>query len=285
MWTRAWIGSVVLVTAAVLTGCSNTPTTSGTPPTLLATADLRLPLDGYQLSPADARRLARTHRVLVMQCLNTFGLDPILPAPSDAGPRTANERRYGLTDPAKAADGYWARERTSAGDPSTPDASLTTEVGDVVSGRGARTVRGQPVPEGGCAGQARRRMTAGHPEGADIRLGHNLASIEHSATLEDPAARAATQAWSACMSEAGFTYTDPYGPPDDKRFRGALSALEIATARADVACKEQTNLVGVWWSIESARQATAVHANRAALDLTARAIRAELTVADQIGAP
>lgn len=286
MSKRAWL---VAAAAAGLVGCANPPAQPppagpAPPPAMLSTVDLRLPLDDYLLSPADVHRLGRTHRVLLRQCLNTFGLDPVLPAPAQAGPRTANERRYGLTDPGQIVDGYWASERKPANDTSTSDTSaLTPEVGAAVTGRAERTVRGRPVPEGGCAGQAQRRLTAGHPEGADIQLGHRLASVEHQATLEDPAARAATRAWSACMSESGFDYADPYGPPDDPRFRGALSPLEIATARADVACKERTNLVGVWWSIESARQTSAIAANRAALDLTARAIGAELAVADEIG--
>ena len=91
--------------------------------------------------------------------------------------------------------------------------------------------------------------------------------------------RAATRQWSACMAAAGYRYAGPLDPPKDARFQDARTPLEISTAEADVACKQRTNLVGVWFAEESARQRSLIEANRPALELARTAFRAELAVA------
>lgn len=60
--------------------------------------------------------------------------------------------------------------------------------------------------------------------------------------------RAVAHAWSRCMADAGFDYMQPLDALTDPRWRveGANpSAAQIATARADIACKQRTNLVGI----------------------------------------
>jgi hypothetical protein len=58
-----------------------------------------------------------------------------------------------------------------------------------------------------------------------------------------------------------------------------LTPAEIATAKADVACKQQTNLVGIWFTVESAHQRTLIIQNTTALNLAAEAIHTELAAA------
>jgi hypothetical protein len=87
------------------------------------------------------------------------------------------------------------------------------------------------------------------------------------------------------MAAAGHDYPGPLDPPKDPRFQGAVATpLEVATARADVACKQRTNLVGVWFADESRLQLSLIQANRRALELGWAAFQAELAVATGLGA-
>jgi hypothetical protein len=62
-------------------------------------------------------------------------------------------------------------------------------------------------------------------------------------------------AWSSCMRRGGFFYPDPLSVGNDAAFgdRKAM-ALEIRTATADVACKRETKVAGVWLAVETAYQ-------------------------------
>jgi hypothetical protein len=259
------------------------PGAAGGTPVLLRTADLRLPLDDYLPSLADAGRLARAGRALVRQCMGELGFHgyaPPDPAPT-AGPRTWNERRYGLADPAEATRGYWPATRAAAGR-RTPSVATAAE-GAAVTGR-VRVANGRPVPQGGCGTEAQRRLTAHDPRGADKYLVQRLVSDSFFGSQQDPRVRAATGAWASCMKAAGFFYAGPLDPPKDQRFQGAATRLEIATAEADVVCKRRTNLVGVWFTVEAAQQNSLIEANRPALELARAAFQAELAIAAGMGA-
>jgi len=292
--SRWLVGAVTAVVAAAVAaataGCGGPAAAARNPdqpdqmPRLLRSADLRLPLDDYYLSVAEGQRLARAGRALLNQCVRGFGFDYTAPDPVRTGPRTWTERRYGLTDPAQAAGGYWAADRVTAATSGRPANTSTAAEGDVVTGRGAQVVRGRRVPAGGCADEAQRRLAAGSPAGADQTLAQRLGSDTFFGSQRDPRVRAVFSQWSACMRAAGFNYAAPLDPPGDARFQRAVSPVEIATARADVACKQRTNLVGVWFTVEADQQRPLVEANRAALRLARAAFQAELAVAAQVGA-
>ena len=258
------------------------PAGAGQPGVLLRTADLRLPLDTYLLSIAESARLARASRILLRQCVAGFGLDYATPDPAAVGPRTWNERRYGLTDPDQAARGYWPRDRTVP--PRPRHAAVTAAVTAVVTGTGSPTVHGRPVPSGGCTAQAYRQLTANDPPGADRYLAQRLSSDSFFASRQDQPVRAATSAWSACLRAAGHPYPTPLDPPQDSRFQGPVATpLEIATATADVTCKRRTNLVGAWYADETGRQRALIAANLPALQRARAAFDAELAVAANTG--
>ncbi len=265
-------------------GPGTDPGGPGGTPILLRSADLRLPLDDYLPSLADADRLARTGRALVRRCMRELGLDysPPEPGPS-AGPRTWNERRYGLADPAAATRGYWPQSRAAAGTRRRPTVA-TAEEGAAVTGRGVQVINGRPVPPGGCGGEAQRRLAAHDPPGADRYLAQRLTSDSFFGSMQDPRVREVTRRWASCMKAAGHDYAGPLDPPKDRRFQGGVTPLEISTAKADVACKERTNIVGVWFTVESTRQSSLIEANRPALELARTAFQAELAVAAGVGA-
>jgi hypothetical protein len=78
----------------------------------------------------------------------------------------------------------------------------------------------------------------------------------------DPRVVAVIKLWSECMKRSGFTYASPLDAGGDRPewLRAATpSVAEIRTAVADVRCKQQTNLIGIWFTIESAYENGAIH--------------------------
>jgi hypothetical protein len=74
-------------------------------------------------------------------------------------------------------------------------------------------------------------------------------------SMKTPAVQAVFRSWSSCMQAKGFHYATPMDAVNDKAFGGATATpAELQTAQADVACKQQTNVVGVWFAAEADRQ-------------------------------
>ncbi|WP_157475212.1 hypothetical protein [Parafrankia sp. EUN1f] len=85
------------------------------------------------------------------------------------------------------------------------------------------------------------------------------------------------------MRIAGFNYADPFGPPADPRFAGALSPTEITVAKSDVACKKQANLVGAWSGVESEIQRGLISEHSADLEKIRQANEAQLRFVVTLG--
>ena len=87
--------------------------------------------------------------------------------------------------------------------------------------------------------------------------------------LTDSRVVAAVAGWSSCMKTAGFIYPDPLAAIGDAQWQGngssVASALEIATASADVSCKISTNLIGVELAVQTAYDQQYIDSQRAAL--------------------
>ena len=60
--------------------------------------------------------------------------------------------------------------------------------------------------------------------------------------------------WADCMRSKGFDRTRPVKDPKAHKLGAHQTSEEIAEAVADVACKQRTNLVGVWFTTESTYQ-------------------------------
>lgn len=266
--------TTVAFTVGLLAGCSASPGLEVAPPKLLRSVDLRLPLDDYLLSPAELRDLSAARVLLIRRCMTAAGLD--YPSRADSapkGPMTWNERRYGITDPDLAAvDGYGlgAREPVSG----KPAPRLDAEQRAALDGPQGCTVR---------AGEEQRR---GDPK-LDRDLPRRLTAASFARSRRDPAVVDVAREWSDCMRAKGFRYTDPLAPPADRRFAGPgePAAAEIATATADVECKRRTNLVGVWFTAESAIQDGLVAGNRAELRRIRQTNDAELALSRRLVNP
>ncbi len=244
---------------------------------------ISLPLDEYRLSPAEAGRVARAHRRLLAQCMEPFGLTVPEPASAQGETMGLNERRYGITNATHASDSGYRLPRPPGEPTARAMPSPHPDLTDVMSGRGERVIHGNTVPEGGCYGEARRRLHAHAPEAPDMFVAQRLDMDSLRVSKEDEMVQAAVARWSRCMRDKGYDYADPFRAAGDPAFRGPVTPYEIETALADIACKDGTDLVRVWSAVETRRQRPVIEQHRAALEAIRRAHDSELAVASELG--
>jgi len=253
-------------------------------------ASPKLPLDPYLLSPPDSVRVARAYRLLLAECVRPFGLaGPPERADSGPVPPDLNGRRYGITDARLAAV---AGFRVAVPQPASPQAPSPQEPGGsadprmltVLDGAPHAVVGGQPVPAGGCVGEAKRRLSAGAPAVTDPDLVQRFSQDSYFASQRDPRVRAAIGAWSACMRGHGYAYSSPLAAAGDPRFvTGPVTPTEIAVATADIACKARTGLVDAWSRVEAELERPQIAANPQVLDDIRRRNETQLRVARDLG--
>lgn len=257
----------------VLTGCANAHDDGRNEPPaqVLNIRDINtftLPLDSYQQSPADRQAVRLATTTLVTRCLHGLGVkaDILDPRPT---PFQQNERRYGITDEARAKTyGYSAPEISKR----SPRPDLPKQIQEVAFGR-TKQIHGKKVPEGGCTGDTERRLDAGATRPSQMLAGR-LGVITLDRASKDSRVKAAFGKWGACMKAAGYHYPTPMQIMRDKRFidgrEHRVTKLEIDTALADVRCKKSANLINVWAGVETAYQKLAVAQNKAALSAEQR---------------
>ncbi|MGF1432193.1 hypothetical protein [Kitasatospora sp. LaBMicrA B282] len=236
----------------------------GAIPVVDSTVGKSLPIDAYLFTPEQFKQLGAARDTLTAQCMQRFGLT--YAAPTAPPPRQGNQvtHRYDVVDP---ADGY--RTASSAPAPTPPAPQLTSEeiavlAGDVPGNAKAITsFHGQSIPKGGCLGEAEAKLTAqgGSMTDSPVAVGINYDDYQRSMT--DDRLRAVFQQWSACMKAKGYSYATPNDATDDKQWKGTAtpSPTEIATATADAQCRQQTNVIGTWFTVESAYENQAIQAN------------------------
>jgi hypothetical protein len=135
-------------------------------------------------------------------------------------------------------------------------------------------VNSQPVPTGGCQGEVNQKIEAGAPQG-DANLAQNLAGQSYTKSKTDSRLAAAESQWSSCMKQAGYDYQNS-ADPNALDWRSRPNVQQIATATADVACRQKTNLVGIWAAVDTAYQRQLVEKNAQQLNLVRQQLDAEL---------
>jgi hypothetical protein len=257
-----------LLAVACGSGSDHSEPAIGAIRTVTTTSELVLPLDAYGLGTKEYGTVTRAAWHLARACLRRFGSEYTLPeaaltssAPNFEHP---NERRYGLYDPESAGvRGYNVAPeqrppienvRTFAWNPSEAELLLVRGPGAGATGPPPPLdLEGRPLPDGGCRGEADRILAGGAPVPANDNLPNELAHELFKKAEADSRVRAAMVQWSGCMARAGYTYATIW-EPNDRRWPEEASEEEIATAKADVRCKRETNLVGTWFTVETAYQ-------------------------------
>jgi hypothetical protein len=263
-------------------------------PAVLDSSRLVLPVEQYMFTDRDVAVLQQAQAALARSCMRRFGFD-WRSATSGVRTGTVNAantaHRYGLTDPdAAAASGYHHAEQGSGDSGRRTAAAPTTEEAPVLIGvaldgdTAPKAYRGITIPSGGCLGEATLELSgqSGVLGDGELVTDINVGSYHQSYT--DSRVKAAFRRWSACMKAEGYEYPDPTAAPgDDPKFSGATpSAEEIAIAKSDVACKRQTNLVGIWYAVDRAYQQVATAHKAKALAAVKQHNDAELAKAHSV---
>ncbi|MFB7928671.1 hypothetical protein ACFC4C_06140 [Streptomyces sp. NPDC056039] len=196
--------------------------------------------------------------------------------------RSANERRYGVTDPeAVRVYGYQlapppgvttGQLAEEARQEKKRKTLMTDEVTEAYTGRAGTKTTSRT---GGCRGEALIQL--GLPSHGEALDAVDLAQQQGwKRTEADGRAKAANAGWSACMKKAGPTYANPHAAAGDPAWWGRsegdptaprkAGAREIATAVADVKCKQQVDYVQVWQSVETAYQNKIIKVNERELE-------------------
>lgn len=264
---------LVLVAVGFLAGCQAPRGTTQPEPAVAevprphALAEVVTPLEAYFGTAQQRHTLARAEDVLIRACMRGLGLDWPVEDPRqvrvtlqawDLGFLDADTvPRYGYHPPGLQAD-----LDVSVGGPANGARVLTGVQKAAYTGIAHPSLAGKPVPRDGCAAEAQRRLNQDAPE-ADGAVAIMIANLTGERALTDGRVVAVTKQWSDCMSARGYRYANPYDSRDDPRWNGedtdqaepaARGLVEIQTAQADLACRQQVNYLGVRLAVLAAYQ-------------------------------
>ncbi|GIH07561.1 hypothetical protein Rhe02_56280 [Rhizocola hellebori] len=229
-------------------------------PTLDTVRGLNLPTEEYRPSEAQRNVIADAVRLKTAECMSQFGFGwatgtAHLPAPNQV------DRLYGVSDlPTAQQRGYHLPANSRKAGESRPEAVLSQAERLVLGGDPSGTYQGKPIPVGGCTAQA-RRLTLGVDDIDPTRLADTITVGMWERSKADPRVVAVVAAWSECMKQLGYKYSSPLDAGGDhpEWLRAAdPSAAEIRTAVDDVRCKQRTNVIGVWFTVESGYENAAI---------------------------
>ncbi len=226
-------------------------------------SQIRLPFDAYNLTVEQRVQYDRANYLLTKQCMERFGVPFTEPLQNPTVYNDMNNdrlfglfniqvaRQYGFQAPpdpkAAAAERqyHWnpsPAEQAVLGSADSPNSQFEDQNGD-------------PVPEGGCAGEALRRLSFFVPSTSPVDS-HEL----YTRAIADSRTQAAFQSWSKCMASRGFDYESPIDI-FEKSWNRPVTPVEVDTAVAHVQCAKSTNMVGIWVSVLSAYQDRAIEEN------------------------
>ncbi|MFI1328825.1 hypothetical protein ACH4U7_01525 [Streptomyces sp. NPDC020845] len=260
MHARPAAVAAVAAVCLVATGCSSgeadpagsSPAqhTSRPPAPTREVRNLVLPFDAYTLDSPQVARIAVAQDRLIGSCMARSGFH-WLRLPERRTESWPNRGRYGLieAEPAKrygyhplpdprseAAEAWIARR----------EQGLTPKERTAAYGRDGTS---------GCEKEAHSELLRNVPK-VDFGRLDRISADTYERAKRHPDVVKAFARWSACMRAEGFHYPDPMAANNDPRWTGdSPSQVEIATARADVACKRRTSLVRIWWRTEADYQA------------------------------
>lgn len=299
-------------------------------PVIESTAAIRLPLDAYELTYDERAAVALTEARLVRACAARFGVNFDIPADQvlanaiGAGTYDTNKsrhaHRYGHNDIAVVREHGYLVPPGLPGQPSgewidpiTNDPYIWVVMNGLepgpqppeLGGASGRLegsyptglerpsdIDGDPLPQGGCAGEA-ASVLSGDGEVYDDIYVENLNDEPYFLALEDSRVAAVTEAWSACMAEKGYDYDAPedasidpawfaVGPDGTIDESQRPKPEEIVTAVADVECQQSVNYLGVHVTVESAYQEQLIEEHFQDLELNYRNAQAMLQRANAV---
>ncbi|WP_151482952.1 hypothetical protein [Streptomyces albicerus] len=265
---RKTTATALLATALLLAGCSGSgdgdktavpeqPDSSIAPKSSSLTADLALPIEGYIFSESELGLMTDAMSSLAQRCMKRSGFD-YRPDDTQSPDIGVMDRRYGIAN-SHTAEAYGYHFPTpKAGE------SATKSLGEAgrVALAGKPLADGSLDPDGGCIGEAKRRLAGGDAEFGPDKSARELNMESFVRSQKDPRVLTVFRTWSSCMAAKGYRYASPMDAIDDPAFGAEkTSPAEISTARADVECKKKTGLVSTWFDVESEWQRAEIDEN------------------------
>ncbi|HEU5357138.1 MAG TPA: hypothetical protein VFU65_21890 [Actinocrinis sp.] len=269
-------------------------------PTIADSASLAFPIDAYLITQQQHAEMDNATVILAGRCMQRFGFNysPISKnAKADQTTETNAPRRYGIANAAQVSvlgyhpptadvsavrasantlDAAGIRVLTGGASPAQA-ASATATAGNAGSYNGAQ------IPAGGCLGEARRQLTGHGGAVNDSPIAQAIDGDSLSRSQQEPQVVAVFKQWSQCMAAKGYDYATPYDAGNDHRWATAApTAVEIQAATADVACKQKTNLIGVWYAVDRALQTSMINAQQQQLDAVKDGIAQEMKATAQV---
>ncbi|NEC69912.1 hypothetical protein [Streptomyces sp. SID9727] len=306
--------AILAVASAMLlaAGCSSGGKTeeSGEPevsatPRITDPNSFAFPLDPYLTKPDDQLTLSKAQAELTRQCMKRFGFT-YRPTPQrpTVNPFGENGLRYGVSSmqlaakygygsgsgngpdqseaPASGAElltgaaklAMFGKEELKPSDlPSSQEEAEASEANNGV-------IAGKAVPVGGCQREAAMKVFSPRRKSLPVTFTYGLTTDAWSRTRHDSRYVAVGRKWAECLKEKGYvTSPDPLTQDRDLKFPDPQSPQAITVAKADVACKEKVNLIGVAFAVESAYQKRLVEQNAEALKQVQRQQEEQLRLA------
>ncbi len=296
------------IAGLALAGCAASPGGSGARPASTAAAASTaapvtaalLPLAGYEADTSQQDAIDNAEDELTARCMHGKGFT--MPAPTAAQKAlqafTAKSAQSGATQPYGITSASYAAQY-GYGPPITPGSApshvTTAAPGTTISLGPTESAAfnvalvgyasGEPPPgqntTKGCEGQALRQLQAGPRTPDPVGLVSQLVADSQQQAQSAPAVIRALARWSSCMAASGYHYATPMQAMT-AQWPVPASQVEIATASADVSCKNRTKLVSIWLTAEAAAQRTLIQSNAVALDQIKQAYAAEISRAEAV---
>ncbi|MDR1264136.1 MAG: hypothetical protein LBK42_00845 [Propionibacteriaceae bacterium] len=248
------------------------------------------PLDAYALTDIQLTLISQALNLLTSQCMTEQGFQLPARQTSETLPernRLVSEFGVGILTEVQEY-GYqippqYLGEKASAdsGTVQYSEAMIDALLGPVqdrlaepvIQVAGGEQDSGVSYAPQSCLRFAHEKLGIALERGAELSVGMGSAAVANlnvesrSRTQADPRVIQVTKDWSDCMAASGFNWPNPHeassaGSSDD-------TALEIATATADVRCKYDTNYFGVLYGVTVDYQQRLIDADLAGLETLA----------------
>ncbi|MFD9895653.1 hypothetical protein ACFWY9_40450 [Amycolatopsis sp. NPDC059027] len=276
-------GFLLVLAASCAAGPSGTPDAGSLPepavpanpaPAPADPAAVHLPLDPYvRLAAGRQETLDKAGVILTTKCMREKGFDyktDDAPGGGKAKGDSVPLPAYGINDLAQAKESGYSPPGTGTLQSLGEQGVKLPTLDDAVQKHGAAWVKalyGFAPPENEGSGGCFEASVVHVPEydKLDKELAGRLAAQAAERAQGDSRVVAVNAAWSACMAESGYAYKSPEEPRKQK-WPAPRSSAEIATAVADVTCKQRTNLPGIRFAVESGYQQALLEKNAPALN-------------------
>ncbi|MFB7867995.1 hypothetical protein [Streptomyces sp. NPDC056069] len=263
--------STGVLSLLLATACGAAEDVGSEPPigeikTVKSANDISLPLDAYDLTAEERNALQQVYDLMGSRCMKNKGFNITMPERRPESMESIYGRRYFIINMAEAERYGYRPPRMMEKNEKQPAtglesrAALTAWLGHDPKDEGQNPNDGK-----GCGAAAYSTLEKGVQHDSDVVI-HELSGESWHRSEEDSRMQKVFTAWSSCMAKYGFKYKSPVQANNDKRWQQkVVTPLEIATAKADVSCKQKTNLPGMWLAVESAYQTRAIEEQSEAL--------------------